>query len=71
MARCWVLRERMLSSVAIGPRGSSELRGLAAVRTRSFTGPPGFPGLAVRAGSGVVRSLRTAQWTRASLWPSY
>ncbi len=75
-ARCWVLRERHTASQH-QHKTSTPLhaggRGFVAVRTVfARTAPLLIFTCGVRGepGAGTARTLRTAQWTRASLWSS-
>ena len=59
LARCWVLRERAIArNLRVGLR--------AGYRIRLAVEPPGTPGQAPMNEAETARSLRTAQWTRAS-----
>jgi hypothetical protein len=69
-AHCWVLREQVSHCFLVGVPLVS---GLAVINTERLTVRLSglVVGSAVSIGGGSVRTLRTAQWMRASLWPSY
>src|SRR5690625_1536583 len=68
MTHCWVLRERVKPDLR-----ARVLHTLVSVkRTREYVGPvdlrtAGVEPVSVGSPAGTARSLRTAQWTRASL----
>jgi len=72
-AHCWVLREQASTVVVVGVPLVGSCGVAVIITERLVADAPGGCGCgcAVGCGGGSVRTLRTAQWMRASLWPSY